>query len=131
MSENESWKKGIGYIIAFVSMIFIIIGLLYGIGILTPNNEAEGFLVNLQYGVERWFENPTVVALLVTIFINVFGFLENIATEPEAYYLTKFVETFATYEPLLIVFMQALPLQYALPLAVVIDVVRRIAKARG
>jgi len=127
MSE---WKKTVGYLVTFLATVFVVISLLYAVGILTPNNEAEGFLVNLQYGVERCFENPTVIALLVSAFINVFGFLENTVLKPQDYIINKFVETFTIYEPLLIVFTQALPLQWALPLAVVIDVVRRIAKAR-
>lgn len=123
---SETSKKTLGYIIAFLAAIFVVAELLIAAGVITPNNEAEGFLANFNYGAERAFENPTLVALLITLFMNIWGFIENTAVNPQSYYVTKFIETFALYEPLLLALTQALPMQYALALAIVIDVLRRL-----
>lgn len=124
MTENE--RRGVAYVVAFLVAVFVIVELLIAIGFIAPNNDADGIFANLQYGADKAFENPVLVAALITIVINAFGFLEDYVVTKEGYEAKEFLETFAAYEGFIIVLAQCLPIEYAIGLAVVIDVVRRL-----
>lgn len=130
-TKNESNIRVAIVVIAMIALVATLAGALYGVGILAPNNEGEGFFANLQYGVERWAENPILISIIATTVINFFGYLENaVITPSEKYEVVKYIETILVYEPLLILFMQAMEMKYALILAVTIDVLRRLVAHR-
>lgn len=82
-----------------------------------------------------WLEaNPAVyrflVALIVTIVVNICGYLANKARKKEiSYDPGQFVETLLVYEPLIILLAEALPIKYAILGALILDIWRRTYKA--
>jgi len=127
-SKNESNIRVALAVIAIIAIIVTIAGALYGVGVLAPNNEGEGFFANLQYGAEKWAENPIIISIIATTVINFWGYLENVAfgDPTQSYKAMKYIETLLVYEPLLILFAQTMEMKYALILVVVIDVLRRL-----
>lgn len=71
-----------------------------------------------------------VVGLIVTIIVNVFGFLANLARNKEIKYdKGMFAETLMVYEPLILLLPEAMPMKWAIVGAIVADVWRRTYKA--
>jgi len=91
-----------------------------------PQNDATGLFANLLYAQERIFENPFIVAIIATVFVNFFGWLANTFRTGEVYEPSRLLETWAIYEPLLILWSQAFPIREALAFTLAIDVTRRI-----
>lgn len=90
------------------------------------NNETAGWLLNLGYAGARWLENPWWAAIVITILVNIFGYVENLTVETgQAYVVEKFVETWMFYEPTLIILSQTFPMPYAAVIALIIDIARR------
>jgi len=86
-------------------------------------------LGNLNNKLDQLFDNPAFVGLITTLFVGVFsGFMENWSITGEAFDPKRFAETFFYYEPLLILFSQWLPVNYAAIMLFIIDILRRIAK---
>ena len=81
----------------------------------------------LQY--EDLLLNPAFIALIVTIIVNILGYVENKARNSGTSY-TKgmFVETLAKYEVFIPLLSFAIPLEEAVAGALLIDVVTRVIK---
>ena len=74
----------------------------------------------------RWLENPWWAAIVITVLVNIFGYLENLAVEKgQTYLVGKFIETWMFYEPTLILLSQTFPMPYAAAIALIIDIARR------
>ena len=111
---------------AVITVAFVLVGLVVGTGIVPPVNEAEGLLMNLLKGGELWYENPLLIGLIVGLIVNIFGYVENLARDRGIDYdFGRLAETWAFYEPMLILVSQALPMGEAVFVAVVVDVLRR------
>ena len=106
-------------------VFFVFEGLLVA-GIVAGNNEGEGLFANLLYEAEKILENPVIVAFLAGLIVNYFGFLANTFITHETYDANKLMETWFTYEPVLILISQYLPMREALVWTFAIDVTRRI-----
>lgn len=89
--------------------------------------EYDGLFSNLLNGMDQWLDSPVVVAALATIIVSTAGWLENWTQTGEAFEAKHFAQTFFLYEGVMILFSQALPIEYALVASFVIDVLRRIA----
>jgi len=84
---------------------------------------------NLLYGAERLLENPIVLALIVGLVRNIPGYIENwLAERGLKYDAKKLGETWAYYEPSLILLTQWLPPEHAVAVAFVIDIFRSAIK---
>jgi hypothetical protein len=83
----------------------------------------------------EWLEaNPAayrfLVALIVTIIVNICGYLANKARNKKiSYDPGQFVETLLVYEPLIILLAEALPIEYAILGTIILDIWRRTYKA--
>ena len=115
-----------------IAVAFALAGLFVGIGVIPPVNEPEGLLANLLKGGELWYENPMLIGVIVGLIVNVFGYVENLSRDRGIDYdFGRLAETWMFYEPMLILASQALSMEQAVIVAVVIDVVRRAIKAHG
>ena len=113
-----------------ITVAFVLVGLFVGLGVVPPVNELEGLLANLLKGGELWRENPMLVGVIVGLIVNVFGYVENLSRDLGMDYdFGRLAETWMFYEPMLILASQALSMEQAVIVAVVIDVVRRAIKA--
>ena len=122
MSKQE--YNYLAMILVFVTVLFVVVECLIWFNVLDIPQ-----LGNLNNKLDQLFDNPAFVGLLMTFFVGVFsGFMENWSITGEDFDPTKFAETFFYYEPLLILFAQWLPVNYAAIMLFVIDVLRRIAK---
>lgn len=88
----------------------------------------------LLEALEALKENPAayrlVLGLIVAIIINVFGYLANKSRDKTtAYDPGKFAETLLTYEPLILLLAEAMPVEWAIVGAIIVDVWRRTYKA--
>ena len=82
--------------------------------------------INVLKGGELWYENPMLIGLIVGLIVNIFGYVENLSRDRGIDYdFGRLAETWAFYEPMLILVSQALPMGETVIVAVVIDVVRR------
>lgn len=71
-----------------------------------------------------------VIGLIVAVIINVFGYLANKTRDKTtAYDVGKFAETLLTYEPLILLLPEAMPVEWAIVGAIIVDVWRRTYKA--
>jgi len=113
-------------VLVLVFIVFIGFEVLLWLGILPPQNNATGLFANLLYAQERFLENPFFVAILATFIVNFFGWLANTFRTGEIYEPSRLLETWAIYEPLLILWSQAFPMREALAFTLAIDVTRRI-----
>jgi hypothetical protein len=67
-----------------------------------------------------------VVILIMTIIVNICGYLENRAVKKGLQYdPRKFAETLMTYTPLILVLPEFLPMKYAVVASLIIDIFRR------
>jgi hypothetical protein len=83
----------------------------------------------IHKGGELWYENPMLIGLIVGLIVNIFGYVENLSRDRGIDYdFGRLAETWAFYEPVLILVSQALPMGEAVIVAVVIDVLRRAIK---
>lgn len=86
-------------------------------------------LGNLNSKLDAIFENPAFVGLIMTVVVGVIsGYMENWVISGEKFDVKKLGETFFLYEPLIILFAQWLPMEYAVVFVFSIDVLRRIFK---
>jgi len=127
--EKPSMKYEMKVLCAVVAVAFVLVGVFVGMGVVPPVNETEGLLTNLLKGGELWYENPMLIGLIVGLIVNIFGYVENLSRDRGIDYdFGRLAETWAFYEPVLILVSQALPMGEAVIVAVVIDVVRRAIK---
>lgn len=113
-----------------VALAFMVVGLFMGLGVIPPVNESEGLLTNLLRGGPLWQENPALIGVIVGVIVNFFGYMENLARNRMLQYdFGKLAETWAFYEPMLILTSQALSMEKSVIVAVVIDVMRRAITA--
>jgi len=133
MSKIKSELPYISTLIVMLTMIFLVAELCIWIGIIVPANDADGYFVNLAYGVEKALENPALWGIIMTLIVGAWsGYMENNTANGEQFDLKQLGETFFYYEPVLIVIAQFLPLKEAAIIVFAIDVLRRIAlRIRG
>jgi len=127
MSEEQKGWQYIGTLLILLTVIFTVVELLFWFDVIPPTDDLEGFFVNLGYSLDRWFDNPALMGWIATIIVALGGYLENYVMTGEGFQKERFAETFFYYEPLLILFSQAIPTKYALVFLFAIDVARRIA----
>lgn len=114
-----------GKIVALIVVIITVIGLIVQA---VPANELQGLFTNVFYGGELWYKNPIILAILISIFINFAGYLENTVVNGQPYDAKKFAETYLKYLPMLVVFTQYLPSEQAATLSVALDIISRAVK---
>ena len=130
--EQPSMKYEMKVLCAVITVAFVLVGVFVGMGVVPPVNETEGLLTNLLKGGELWYENPMLIGLIVGLIVNIFGYVENLSRDRGIDYdFGRLAETWAFYEPVLILASQALPMGEAVIVAVVIDVLRRAIKTYG
>jgi hypothetical protein len=118
-----------GKIVALIVAIVTAIGLIVQA---VPANELEGLFTNIFYGGTQWYKNPIILAILITIFVNFAGYMENASRNPQQPYdIKKFAETYLKYLPMLLIFTQGLPPEQASALSVALDIVSRAIKKMG
>jgi uncharacterized membrane protein len=118
-----------GKIIALIVAIVTAIGLIVQA---VPANELEGLFTNIFYGGTQWYKNPIILAILITIFVNFAGYMENASRNPqEPYDVKKFAETYLKYLPMLLIFTQYLPPEQASALSLALDIISRAIKKMG
>ena len=79
--------------------------------------------------VENLLQNPAFVALIVTLVVDVLGYIENKARNSKIGFNTGMaIETLAKYEAIIIMFSTLLPIEQAVFWAFVADVVTRLVK---
>jgi len=88
----------------------------------------------LLEALEALKENPAayrlVIGLIVTMIINVFGYLANkVRDKKVAYDAGMLAETLLTYEPLILLLPEAMPTEWAIVGAIIVDIWRRTYKA--
>jgi hypothetical protein len=116
-------------------VITLIVAVITAVGLIVqavPANELQGLFANLLYGRELWYRNPVILAILITIFVNFAGYLENASQNPQQpYNIEKFAETYLKYLPMMLVFTQYLPPEQASALSLALDIVSRAIKKAG
>lgn len=127
MDMSKTQATYIATLLVIVTVIFTAVEICVWTGVIPPANEAEGFFANLLYGLEKAIENPALWGWIMTVLVGLGGYLENWVRTGEEFDARQFAETFFFYEPVLIGIAQLLPLEYAIVLTFVIDVLRRIA----
>lgn len=116
---------GKGRIVALIVAIITAVGLIVQA---VPANELQGLFANIFYGRELWHKNPVILAILISIFVNFAGYVENTVVNGQPYEAKKFAETYLKYLPMLIIFTQYLPSEGASALSLAIDVISRAIK---
>lgn len=118
-----------GKIVALIVAIITIIGLVCQA---VPANELQGLFANIFYGgSEKWYQNPIILAILISIFVNFFGYVENTVIKKQPYDVNKFAETYLKYLPMLVIFTQYLEPGQASTLAIALDIISRAIKRAG
>jgi hypothetical protein len=118
-----------GKVVALIVAIITVIGLAVQA---SPYNELEGLFANIFYGRELWYRNPVILAVLITIFVNFAGYVENASRNPqEPYDAKKFAETYLKYLPMMLIFTQYLPPEQASALSLALDIISRAIKKVG
>jgi uncharacterized membrane protein len=116
-------------------VITLIVAVITAVGLIVqavPANELQGLFANLLYGRELWYRNPVILAILITIFVNFAGYLENASRNPQQpYNIERFAETYLKYLPMMLVFTQYLPPEQASALSLALDIVSRAIKKAG
>lgn len=121
MSQTDSKGKIVALIIAIITAIGLIVQAV-------PSNELEGLFANIFYGGEKWYQNPIILAILITVFVNFAGYVENTVINGQPYSAKKFAETYLKYLPMLLIFTQYLPPEQAGTLSVALDIISRAIK---
>jgi len=118
-----------GKIVALIVAIVTAIGLIVQA---TPANELEGLFTNIFYGGTQWYRNPIILAILITIFVNFAGYVENASRNPQQPYdISKFIETYLKYLPMMVTLSQCFPSEQAVAFAVALDIITRAIKKAG
>lgn len=116
-------------------IVAVIVAIVTAIGLIVqavPANELEGLFTNVFYGGEQWYKNPIILAILITVFVNFAGYVENASRNPqEPYDVKKFAETYLKYLPMLLIFTQYLPPEQASALSLALDIISRAIKKMG
>jgi len=126
MGETKADVKGkiVGLVVAIITIIGLIVQIV-------PANELQGLFANIFYGGEKWYQNPIILAILVTIVINFAGYVENAVVKGEPYDVKRFAETYLKYLPMMMVFTQYLPPEQAATVSVALDIIVRAIKRAG
>jgi uncharacterized membrane protein len=118
-----------GKVVALIVAIITVVGLIVQA---VPANELQGLFANILYGREKWYLNPVILAILITIFVNFAGYLENASRNPQQpYNVEKFAETYLKYLPMMLIFTQYLPPEQASALSLALDIISRAIKKAG
>lgn len=103
--SNTNTQTLVTYTVAFVTVLFSIIEVLIAGGYM-PVQQGTGFLSNLTAGGVKWYLNPIVWVIVITIIVNAYGFVENYVILKQPYDVKKFAETFLKYTPMIVFFSQ-------------------------
>jgi preprotein translocase subunit SecY len=121
----EAKGKFVALIVAIITAVGLIVQAV-------PANELQGLFANILYGREKWYLNPVVLAILITVLVNFAGYLENASRNPQQPYSAgKFAETYLKYLPMMLVFTQYLPPEQASALSLALDIISRAIKKAG
>lgn len=92
-------------LIVAATVLFVVFELIVAGGFIELE-QVGGFFANLRAGGERWYENPIPWVIVLVVFVNFVGFMENYSRTREAYDKNKFMETWFKYLPMVVFFSQ-------------------------